>query len=145
MTLQQGLSPSTLSGPSGTACKICMKPIETHGWATVRSKYEARFVRCTACGFISIENPTWLAEAYTDPINPSDTGYIARNFWCAERVRMIIELCRLDPAKRYLDYAAGYGVFVRLMRDIGYDFFWTDPYCENLFARHFEAAQPLEI
>jgi hypothetical protein len=29
------------------------------------------------------------------------------------------------------------------MRDIGYDFRWTDAYCENLFARYFEESQPL--
>src|SRR3954452_2675564 len=117
MTLQQGINQSSASKPSERACKICMKPVEIHGWAKVRSKYDAKFVRCTGCGFISIENPSWLVEAYADPINPSDTGYLSRNLWCAERVRMIIELC-LDPAKKYLDYAAGYGVFVRLMRDI---------------------------
>jgi hypothetical protein len=29
------------------------------------------------------------------------------------------------------------------MRDIGYDFRWTDPHCDNLFARHFEETLPL--
>jgi len=87
-------------------------------------------------------NPSWLPEAYAQPINASDTGYLARNLWCVERVRMVIELC-LDPGGKYLDYAAGYGVFVRLMRDVGYDFRWTDPYCKNLFARYFEEARPL--
>jgi len=37
-----------------------------------------------------------------------------------------------------LDYAGGYGVFVRLMRDIGFDFYWQDKYTENLFVRGFE-------
>jgi hypothetical protein len=78
-----------------------------------------------------------LPEAYASPINVSDTGYVARNLWSAERVRMIVELSR-DPAGKFLDYAAGYGLLVRLMRDIGYDFRWADEYCENLFARCFE-------
>jgi hypothetical protein len=99
-------------------------------------------MRCSRCGFISVANPFWLAEAYAQPINASDTGYLSRNLLCVERVRMIIELCRLDPAGKYLDYAGGYGIFVRLMRDIGYDFRWTDQYCENLFARHFEEVRP---
>ncbi|MBA2271173.1 MAG: class I SAM-dependent methyltransferase [Chthoniobacterales bacterium] len=55
---------------------------------------------------------------------------------------MFIELF-LNPAGRFLDYAAGYGLFVRLMRDIGYDFHWADKYCQNLFARGFEEPLPL--
>src|SRR5437762_2132413 len=43
----------------------------------------------------------------------------------------------------FLDYAAGYGLFVRLMRDAGYDFRWSDLYCQNLFVRGFEAPEPL--
>ena len=124
------------------SCKICEHPVTLHGRATVRSKYDANFLRCTHCGFISVENPFWLPEAYAAPINASDTGYVSRNLWCHERVRMVIELC-LSPTGRYLDYAAGYGLLVRLMRDSGYDFRWTDAYCENLFAKHFEETPPL--
>jgi hypothetical protein len=39
---------------------------------------------------------------------------------------------------KFLDYAAGYGVFVRLMRDVGFDFKWDDKYTSNLFALGFE-------
>ena len=38
----------------------------------------------------------------------------------------------------FLDYGGGYGVFVRLMRDIGFDFYWQDKHTENLFAKGFE-------
>ena len=125
------------------SCKICGQPVSSHGRAKVLSKYEASFLRCSHCGFISVENPFWLPEAYAQAINPADTGYLARNLLCRDRVRMVIELCRLNPTGKYLDYAAGYGVLVRLMRDIGYDFRWSDAYCDNLFARHFEETLPL--
>ena len=32
----------------------------------------------------------------------------------------------------------GYGIFTRLMRDIGFDFYWNDPHSTNLLARGFE-------
>jgi hypothetical protein len=135
--------PVAVATPQGhEVCKVCRDPATPHGRARVRSKYEAVFLRCNRCGFISIANPIWLPEAYASPINVSDTGYVARNLWSAERVRMIVELSR-DPAGKFLDYAAGYGLLVRLMRDIGYDFRWADEYCENLFARCFEEPQPL--
>ncbi|MEO6303495.1 MAG: class I SAM-dependent methyltransferase, partial [Bacteroidia bacterium] len=38
-----------------------------------------------------------------------------------------------------MDYGGGYGMFTRLMRDKGFDFYWHDDYCENLFANGFEA------
>jgi hypothetical protein len=46
----------------------------------------------------------------------------------------------LDARASYLDMAGGYGLFTRLMRDAGIDFYWDDPYTPNLVARGFEAA-----
>ena len=123
-------------------CKICEHSVVSHAIAKVRFEYDAHFLKCTRCGFVSVENPFWLPKAYAEPINPSDTGYMSRNLWCRDRVRMCIELF-LNPSSTFLDYAGGYGVFVRLMRDAGYDFRWTDAYCENLFARYFEEKLPL--
>ncbi len=37
-----------------------------------------------------------------------------------------------------MDFGAGHGVFVRMMRDKGFDFFWNDIYCKNLYAKDFE-------
>ena len=38
----------------------------------------------------------------------------------------------------YLDVDGGYGMLTRLMRDYGFHFYWTDPYCQNILARGFE-------
>jgi hypothetical protein len=108
----------------------------------VLKKYDARLLRCPSCGFTFVENPTWLAEAYVEPINRSDTGYVWRNLWARDRMNVCIET-HLNPNGIFLDYAAGYGLFVRLMRDIGFDFRWSDLYCQNLFARNFEVPEPL--
>ena len=48
-------------------------------------------------------------------------------------------LAGFDPNARFIDWGGGYGVFTRLMRDIGYDFYWSDRYCQNLFAKQFAA------
>lgn len=37
-----------------------------------------------------------------------------------------------------MDSGGGTGLFVRLMRDYGFDFYWEDPYASNIFARGFE-------
>ena len=108
----------------------------------VLKKHDARLLRCSNCGFIFVESPNWLAEAYLEPINRADTGYVWRNLWARDRMRLCIE-AHLNPGGMFLDYAAGYGLFVRLMRDIGYDFRWSDLYCPNLFSRGFEVPDPL--
>ena len=35
----------------------------------------------------------------------------------------------------FIDYGGGYGMFVRMMRDIGFDYYRQDLYCENLFSK----------
>jgi len=89
-----------------------------------------------------VPDPIWLGEAYAEPINPSDTGYVWRNLWARDKIRECIE-CNLNADGIFLDYGAGYGLFVRLMRDAGYDFRWSDLHCQNLFVRGFEAPEPL--
>ncbi|WP_104743897.1 class I SAM-dependent methyltransferase [Helicobacter cinaedi] len=37
-----------------------------------------------------------------------------------------------------LDFGGGSGLLVRLLRDVGIESYWSDEYCENLFARGFE-------
>jgi hypothetical protein len=37
-----------------------------------------------------------------------------------------------------VDFGAGHGVLVRLMRDRGFDFVWSDPHATNDYARGFE-------
>ena len=44
-----------------------------------------------------------------------------------------------DFKQKFIDYGGGYGIFVRLMRDKGLDFYWHDTHCQNLFAMKFEA------
>jgi hypothetical protein len=35
----------------------------------------------------------------------------------------------------FVDIGGGYGLLTRLMRDRGFDFYWKDPHCENIFAK----------
>jgi len=46
-----------------------------------------------------------------------------------------------DKKGRFLDFGGGYGVFVRLMRDVGFDFYWQDKHTDNLFAKGFELTE----
>lgn len=105
--------------------------------AKVLNKYDVKYYRCIETGFIQTEEPYWLEEAYSSAITKLDIGLVYRN----EDLRnMIIPILNhhFDPNGRFLDYAGGYGMFTRQMRDKGYDFYHTDIYCQNLFAEYFD-------
>jgi len=121
-------------------CKLCQSEVNEIYQAKLLGKYNVSYFHCPNCEFIQMEKEFWLEEAYQDSINISDTGYIRRNLVLSKVVSSILGLFFPSNAK-YLDYAGGYGVFVRMMRDIGYDFFWQDKYTQNLFSRGFEQSQ----
>jgi len=84
------------------------------------------------------EEPHWLAESYASAINEIDLGPVNRAITGSKLIEGVI-LSTFDKAARFVDYGAGYGVLVRLMRDRGFNFYWHDIYCQNLFAKHFVA------
>jgi hypothetical protein len=122
-----------------TACKLCGGATGSFGELTVLGRHRAHYRRCAACGYVAVEDPHWLDEAYADhAIAALDTGIVMRNLWLADAVDALLRW-RFRDVQTALDHGAGTGLFVRLMRDRGHDFRWSDPHCENLFALGFEA------
>ena len=120
------------------SCKICEQNVELFSRVCLLGKYDVEFYRCRSCGFICTEEPYWLEEAYSTAITGSDVGLVRRNIHLAKIARVLI-FTFFNSKGTFLDFAGGYGLFVRLMRDNGYDFLWYDRYCENLFASGFVA------
>ncbi|WP_459200952.1 class I SAM-dependent methyltransferase [Methanococcus sp. CF] len=118
-------------------CKICNCESNEVFTAKILNKYDIKYYHCDECGFLQTENPYWIDEAYSQPINSSDTGYMRRNIHLSYELIILLFLF-FNTSGKYVDYAGGYGVFVRLMRDIGYDFYWQDKYAKNLFSNGFE-------
>lgn len=118
-------------------CKICNSKTEFFGKGKILDKYEIDYFKCQNCGFIQTEEEYWLNEAYNSPINRSDVGYVYRNVRLAKVLNLLLNFS-FNKKGKFLDYGAGYGLFVRLMRDYGYDFYWDDKYCENIFSKDFE-------
>lgn len=108
------------------------------GLANVLQSHKVSYFRCDNCGFIQTEEPFWLEEAYSSSMTKSDIGLIGRNLEMAELTQRLILTC-LDPQAKFIDYGGGYGIFVRIMRDRGFNFYRLDPICENLFAENFDA------
>lgn len=105
--------------------------------AKVLQKYDVAYYRCNETGFIQTQEPHWLDEAYKSTITKLDVGLVHRNIHLAESVEKLL-IHFFNYKGTFLDYAGGYGLFTRLMRDNGFNFYNTDKYCPNLFAEYFD-------
>lgn len=120
-------------------CRVCgagTQPALTHN---ILGKYPCTYHQCPSCGFLQTEDPYWLDEAYSCPIAAADTGLVGRNIAVAQTLSSILYFL-FDRNGAYLDVGGGYGLLTRLMRDVGFDFYWHDAKCDNLLAPGFEAS-----
>lgn len=118
-------------------CKVCLSKTKKLFSKKILNKYVVDYYKCTNCGLIQTEKPYWLKEAYSSAIIDSDTGILSRNVVLSKITAVICLILSKKDAK-ILDYAGGYGVMTRMLRDIGIDCYWTDKYAQNVFAKGFE-------
>lgn len=120
--------------------KIC--PITGHQMDTVFSakllnKHDVQYFYCEESGLLQTEEPYWLDEAYDKAIAATDTGILRRNLLHLLRLLPILNSLT-DEKSKLLDVGGGYGILTRMLRDVGYDCYSYDKYCQNLFADGFE-------
>lgn len=113
--------------------------MERHFTAEILFKYTISYYQCKECEVIQTEKPYWLDEAYSSAIADLDVGLVQRNMQLSALVSNLLDEY-FDPLGKYLDFAGGYGLFVRMMRDKGFDFYRHDKFCDNIFAKYFDAA-----
>ena len=118
------------------ACRVCGNNAK-YLWSANLLDLTVRYFECEVCGYVQTEPPYWLDRAYAEAINDSDTGIMTRNL---NNVQLVLAtLVMLGGLRgRVVDYAGGFGILVRLLRDRGIDALWADRYCQNLVARGFE-------
>lgn len=125
-------------------CQICNHTSTNLFKTKVLKKHEVNYHQCNSCKFIQTEDPYWLPEAYENVITSLDIGLINRNLYLQEQIPKIIDNC-FPKAKTMLDFGGGYGMFVRMMIDKGYDFYRQDIYCDNLFSKHFDISDKPDL
>jgi hypothetical protein len=140
------LMPSVTAMPQKPSplCTLCQQPQHFLFSAKVLNKYDVDYFHCPHCEWVATEKATWLEEAYGDAISDMDTGILVRNIHFATHLTPFIHLLlpEGDPA---LDASGGYGIFARLMRDKGFNFFSSGPYCETIFTRGFEPPPDIQV
>lgn len=117
-------------------CSICGKPVKPLFRAKVLNKYDVQYFQCPNCEFIQTEKPYWLEEAYQNAITDLDLGLVYRNLEFSKIIYNVITNS-FDFHQTFLDYAGGYGLFTRIMRDKGLIYYCYDKYCENLLAKNY--------
>jgi Methyltransferase domain len=119
------------------SCKVCGATTRVAFSHQVLAKYDCEYSYCNACGLLQASEPFWLTEAYESAIAAADTGLIQRNLSVSNTLSALL-FFQFDRHGKFLDVAGGNGMLTRLMRDIGFDYYWSDKYCDNLLARGFE-------
>ncbi len=125
-------------------CPLCGKKGYGIFKGKLLNKFVVQYYQCRNCGLIYTQTPYWLDEAYQDSITCADTGIMVRNVRNALCANALVDKV-FDKKASFLDYGGGYGVFTRMMRDVGYNWLWQDKYSENLFARGFEYREEEKI
>jgi len=116
-------------------CRVCNRQSQ-YLFSGILLTRLTKYYQCEHCKFLETEYPIWLDEAYQKSINVGDYGIIERNLYFRKIVSLLI-LFIYDAKACYLDYAGGYGIFSRIMRDWGYKFFNYDLYTKNIFSEEY--------
>ncbi len=120
-------------------CRVCSSGVGKPIFTGAIFENTVNYFECAVCGYVQTQSPFWLEKAYSSAINNCDTGIMSRN-----QSNVGVILATLSIIKKLdetvVDYAGGYGILVRLLRDRGIEALWSDPYCQNLLAVGFEYA-----
>jgi hypothetical protein len=121
-------------------CKICSHKVDKIFIQNLLGKYSVNYFKCSNCYFLQTEDPYWLDEAYNSgAISALDTGIISRNIHLSQQTKQILLQNYVDFSNfKGLDYGGGEGITVRILRDMGFNFYRYDLYAENLYARFFD-------
>lgn len=117
-------------------CRVCDASLQPHQQIAVRGVPTELFA-CGRCGLYEFPEPTWLDEAYKDPIADIDVGLAARCRIVSSIVETVVRAQRVQRGK-LLDFGGGYGLLTRFVRDAGLEMLHHDPMAANLFAQGFE-------
>jgi len=117
-------------------CKICGFETEVAFHTKILNRYAVVYYKCPKCFFIQSQEPFWIEESYKEGVSDFDIFTASRCLLNSKLSKRVIRFY-FDGSRDFLDYGGGTGLMVRFMRDMGYNFYLSDPYCTNIFAKPF--------
>lgn len=127
-----------------TACWVCGEKTSLLQMLSVLRRYEVGYHRCQTCHHIQTDEPVWLPEAYRTAIADVDLGQGMRARLSSSRslLTYLALGVRADGEFSSMDFGAGDGLYVRTMRDLGFDVRGSDAFSEMGFAQPFIVDDP---
>ena len=122
-------------------CRVCQANASIFFTRTIPLRRAIRYFKCPSCGQVQTETPSWLEETYREATFQLDVGMADRCIWTALTTAALASRLGIGPNEPCLDWGGGTGLFTRLCRDYGLNFFHSDPYAQNIFAGGFEAGR----
>ena len=121
------------------SCKICKsKKFNQKDPFKILNKFNTKLLICKNCGFQQFINSNdWIDLAYSDAIASTDTGIVKR---CFTNTKFISAYLTFNSNNQnILDWGTGSGLFVRLMRDKGWNTFGYEPIATPMLSKGFSS------
>jgi Methyltransferase domain len=124
-------------GGKVSKCRLCGQKAIRIFDKIVLGRHRVDYFCCKSCGSQQTSKPTWLDEAYSIPGLHIDVGAPTRTLknWLAAAT--FLDEVGVPLSTKGIDFGAGPGLFVRLMRSIGRNFYANDKYMVPTFANYF--------
>ncbi len=120
-------------------CPVCGTGALHHKFAhVVLEQHHADYSECAECGSLVIPEIDWLADAYSEERVDPDSGTAQRSVICNLFIRAMQHVGLVRGGARVLDFGAGSGLLVRLLRDQGFDAWGVDKHASMAVARNWQ-------
>lgn len=118
-------------------CRLCGARADYWNSNRLLNRYQISYYLCSECGSLETETPHWLDDAYDVSGIGDDVGAGQRTVDLVLKTAAILHHLKLPPNAECIDFGGGVGLFTRLMRDRGFNFFVYDLYAQPFFSdRH---------
>jgi hypothetical protein len=118
-------------------CRLCNSKAVPLFEKLILGRHRVQYFRCESCGSQQTAKPTWLNEAYSIPGLHIDVGAPTRTLknWFAAAT--LLDELDIPLSAKGIDFGAGPGLFTRLMRSVGRNFYANDKFMTPMFSNYF--------
>ena len=116
------------------SCRLCGARAEFWSARRLLNRYDVSYYRCSECQSLETESPYWLHDAYDVSGIGADLGAAQRTVELSLKVSALLDRLKLPAGAECIDFGGGIGLFTRLMRDRGFNFFSYDLYARPFFS-----------
>lgn len=128
---------SDKSRPGTLVCRLCGGTSRYVFSKMLLGHIDAGYYHCEICQSQQTEVPYWLDEAYAIEGVHIDVGAASRTVKNWLGASTLLDQLGCDRNAVAVDFGAATGLFARLMRDVGYNFYSYDKYSLPSFTNYF--------